>query len=128
MVTEPPAASPTTRPQSSASDSGTTGTTRPPSTSPPATSPPATSPPATAAPTTSSGPTYSCIDGRPYEGPPGHVHGGFVAAAFDEVLGFVQSTTGQPGMTGTLTIRYRKPTPLDTDLRFEATVQRVEGR
>jgi len=66
--------------------------------------------------------------GRAYEGPPGHVHGGFVAAAFDEVLGFVQSTTGQPGMTGTLTIRYRKPTPLDTDLRFEATVQRVEGR
>jgi acyl-coenzyme A thioesterase PaaI-like protein len=66
--------------------------------------------------------------GRAYEGPPGHVHGGFVAAAFDEVLGFVQSTTGQPGMTGTLTVRYRKPTPLDTDLRFEATVQRVEGR
>jgi acyl-coenzyme A thioesterase PaaI-like protein len=66
--------------------------------------------------------------GRAYEGPPGHVHGGFVAAAFDEVLGFVQSTTGQPGMTGTLTIRYRRPTPLDTDLRFEATVQRVEGR
>jgi len=66
--------------------------------------------------------------GSAYEGPPGHVHGGFVAAAFDEVLGFVQSTTGQPGMTGTLTIRYRRPTPLDTDLRFEATVQRVEGR
>ncbi len=56
------------------------------------------------------------------------MHGGFVAAAFDEVLGFVQSTTGQPGMTGTLTIRYRRPTPLDTDLRFEATVQRVDGR
>ncbi len=66
--------------------------------------------------------------GSAYEGPPGHVHGGFVAAAFDEVLGFVQSTTGQPGMTGTLTIRYRKPTPLNTDLRFEATVVRVEGR
>jgi acyl-coenzyme A thioesterase PaaI-like protein len=66
--------------------------------------------------------------GAAYEGPPGHVHGGFVAAAFDEVLGFVQSTSGQPGMTGTLTIRYRKPTPLDTELRFEATVQRVEGR
>lgn len=66
--------------------------------------------------------------GAAYEGPPGHVHGGFVAAAFDEVLGFVQSTTGSPGMTGTLTIRYRRPTPLDTDLRFEATVTRVDGR
>jgi acyl-coenzyme A thioesterase PaaI-like protein len=66
--------------------------------------------------------------GSAYEGPPGCVHGGFVAAAFDEVLGFVQSTTGNPGMTGSLTIRYRKPTPLNTDLRFEATVERVEGR
>ncbi len=66
--------------------------------------------------------------GSAYEGPPGHVHGGFVAAAFDEVLGFVQSTSGMPGMTGTLTIRYRKPTPLDTELRFEARVTKVDGR
>jgi acyl-coenzyme A thioesterase PaaI-like protein len=66
--------------------------------------------------------------GAAYEGPPGHVHGGFVAAAFDEVLGFAQSITGNPGMTGTLTIRYRRPTPLYTELRFEAVVLRVEGR
>ncbi len=45
--------------------------------------------------------------GVAYEGPPGHVHGGFLAAAFDEVLGMAQSLTGNPGMTGTLTIRYR---------------------
>lgn len=63
-----------------------------------------------------------------YEGPPGHVHGGFVAAAFDEVLGFVQSLSGAPGMTGTLTVRYRKPTPLHTPLRFEARYLRTEGR
>jgi acyl-CoA thioesterase FadM len=31
-------------------------------------------------------------------------------------------------MTGTLTIRYRKPTPLHTDLRIEATIERIEGR
>jgi acyl-coenzyme A thioesterase PaaI-like protein len=66
--------------------------------------------------------------GAAYEGPPGHLHGGFVAAAFDEVLGYAQSLTGNPGMTGTLTIRYRKPTPLYTELRFEAKVDRVEGR
>lgn len=66
--------------------------------------------------------------GLQYEGPPGHVHGGFVAAAFDEVLGMAQSLTGRPGMTGTLTVRYRKPTPLHQDLRFEAWVDRVEGR
>ena len=63
-----------------------------------------------------------------YEGPPGNVHGGFVAAAFDEVLGFVQSLSGRPGMTGTLIVRYRKPTPLHTPLRFTAEYVRSEGR
>lgn len=66
--------------------------------------------------------------GGAYEGPPGCVHGGFVAAAFDEVLGMTQSLKGQPGMTGTLTVRYRRPTPLFTELRFEGRVDRVEGR
>jgi len=66
--------------------------------------------------------------GAPYEGPPGHIHGGFIAASFDEVLGMAQSLTGNPGMTGTLTIRYRRPTPLLTDLVFEGFVDRVDGR
>ena len=39
-----------------------------------------------------------------------------------------QSLTGNPGMTGSLTIRYRRPTPLLTELVFEAHVDRVEGR
>jgi acyl-coenzyme A thioesterase PaaI-like protein len=68
------------------------------------------------------------VFGDAYEGPPGHVHGGLLAAAFDEVLGMAQSLTGNPGMTGTLTIRYRRPTPLATELVFEARVDRVEGR
>lgn len=68
------------------------------------------------------------VFGAAYEGPPGCVHGGFVAAAFDEVLGAAQSFSGQPGMTGTLTIRYRSPTPLHEQLRFTATFDRVEGR
>ena len=63
-----------------------------------------------------------------YEGPPGHVHGGYVAAAFDEVLGFANALSGTPGMTGTLTVRYRRPTPLYTELRFEARYERSEGR
>lgn len=66
--------------------------------------------------------------GSAYEGPPASVHGGFVAAAFDEVLGYVQSLGGNPGMTGRLIVHYRKPTPLHTDLRFEAQLLRVEGK
>lgn len=66
--------------------------------------------------------------GPAYEGPPGCVHGGFIAAAFDEVLGAVQSLSGQPGMTGTLIVRYRSPTPLHELLRCTARFERVEGR
>jgi hypothetical protein len=66
--------------------------------------------------------------GIAYEGFPGHVHGGFLAAAFDQILEKAQSLTGNPGMTGTLSVRYRRPTPLLTELVFEAMVDRVEGR
>jgi len=63
-----------------------------------------------------------------YEGPPGCVHGGLVAAAFDELLGLVQMHAGQPGMTARLVINYRSPTPLHEELRLEGRVVRVEGR
>ena len=66
--------------------------------------------------------------GPAYEGPPGCVHGGYVAAAFDEVLGSTQSLSGSPGMTGRLTVNYRSPTPLETELRFIGWLERVEGR
>ena len=79
------------------------------------------------------------IDGRPgieargsfgaaYEGPPTYVHGGWLACAFDEVLGIANIVAGHPGMTGRLTIHYRRPTPLFTDLRFRAWLERTEGR
>lgn len=66
--------------------------------------------------------------GAAYEGPPGCVHGGFIAAAFDEVLGSAQSLSGKPGMTGRLTVHYRSPTPLHQELRFTARLESVRGR
>lgn len=76
---------------------------------------------------------FDVITGRavftePHEGPPGHVHGGFIAAAFDEVLGMSQSLTGRPGMTGRLSVTYRAPTPLHSEIVFRGRVDRVEGR
>ena len=68
------------------------------------------------------------IFGQAYEGPPGCVHGGYVAASFDEVLGATQSLSGAPGMTGTLSIRYESPTPLQTLLRFEGPLVGTERR
>jgi acyl-coenzyme A thioesterase PaaI-like protein len=66
--------------------------------------------------------------GSAYEGPPGCVHGGYVAAAFDELLGAAQSLSGTQGMTARLTVNYRTPTPLHEELRLEAVMARHEGR
>jgi acyl-coenzyme A thioesterase PaaI-like protein len=63
-----------------------------------------------------------------YEGPPRGVHGGWVAALFDEVLGAVQGIAGVLGVTAILTVKYREVTPLDTDLRFEAWIDSRRGR
>jgi acyl-coenzyme A thioesterase PaaI-like protein len=63
-----------------------------------------------------------------YEGPPGCVHGGFIASGFDEILGLAQSMSGLPGMTGRLEITYRAPTPLHATVRYEGYVTAIEGR
>jgi len=64
----------------------------------------------------------------PYCGPPNHVHGGVVAAVFDELLGVVNVMHGVGAMTGTLTIKYRAPTPLFEEIRMEGRAAGVDGR
>jgi acyl-coenzyme A thioesterase PaaI-like protein len=66
--------------------------------------------------------------GAAYEGPPGCVHGGYVAAVFDELLGSAQSISGDQGMTAHLGIDYRRPTPLGVELLMEGWLDRREGR
>lgn len=66
--------------------------------------------------------------GPAYEGPPGYVHGGIVALAFDELFGMTTVMNGQGGLTGRLTVRYRKPTPLERGLRMTAWIVHHEGR
>jgi acyl-coenzyme A thioesterase PaaI-like protein len=63
-----------------------------------------------------------------HTGPPGTVHGGWVAFAFDEVLGWANVQAGYPSMTGKLTIRYRKPTPVGVPVEFRVPRPRVEGK
>ncbi|UYP18487.1 PaaI family thioesterase [Rhodococcus sp. Z13] len=62
-----------------------------------------------------------------YEGPAGHTHGGVTALVLDQILGDAARAGGHPGMTGTLTVRYRRRTPLGA-LHAEARIDRVEGR
>lgn len=63
-----------------------------------------------------------------YEGPPGYVHGGWIALAFDEMLGMANIASGHPGMTGRLSVRYRRPTPLHRPVDFDAWTEEVDGR
>lgn len=62
------------------------------------------------------------------EGATGLVHGGIIAAIYDEILASANLMIKAGGPTGTLTVRYRKPTPLYSPLRFEAWVDRIEER
>lgn len=61
-----------------------------------------------------------------YEGPPGIVHGGFLALFFDCVLQQLNCDLGLAGKTSRLHLRYRRPTPLGVELRVTAR-RRVEG-
>lgn len=63
-----------------------------------------------------------------YEGADCIVHGGWVAAVFDEFLGTAQILAGKAGMTGSLATRYHRPTPIGRELNLTARVKSVEGR
>jgi acyl-coenzyme A thioesterase PaaI-like protein len=62
------------------------------------------------------------------EGPPGAVHGGWVAMLLDQTLGHANSAAGIGAFTGELTVRYLKPTPYDVPLTITARVDSVDGR
>ncbi|MFN8546145.1 MAG: PaaI family thioesterase [Candidatus Binatia bacterium] len=64
----------------------------------------------------------------PYEGPPGCVHGGVIAGVFDQILAIPNIMMGTPGPTQRLALRYRRPTPLRTDLVFEGWRTSVDGK
>lgn len=63
-----------------------------------------------------------------FEGPPGFVHGGTIAAVFDVLLGTANAHAGAQGMTARLTVRYRRPTPLHREVRMEAWHEHRAGR
>lgn len=54
-----------------------------------------------------------------YEGPPGIVHGGFLAVFFDCVVQHHNCDVGVAGKTRSLTVDYRRPAPLLEALSFE---------
>ncbi|WP_410571176.1 PaaI family thioesterase [Amycolatopsis sp. cmx-4-61] len=66
--------------------------------------------------------------GPAHEGPPGRVHGGWVAAVLDHVLGRATAAAGYPGMTASLTVDYHHGTPYAVPLTAEGRLVRRDGR
>ena len=62
-----------------------------------------------------------------YEGPPGLVHGGFLAVFFDCAMQHHSCDVGVAGKTTALSLSYHRPTPLETDLRVQLTRDVAEG-
>lgn len=66
--------------------------------------------------------------GTPQEGPPGCAYGGYLAAGFDAILLMTAGAAGVGGPTRSLTVRYRKPTPLQAPLQYVGHVSEVAER
>lgn len=66
--------------------------------------------------------------GHSHEGAPGRSHGGFVALAFDDLMGFVLVLERTAAYTVELTVRYKAPTPLLTPLVMTCWLTRRDGR
>lgn len=66
--------------------------------------------------------------GPAFEGAPGRVHGGIVAAVFDDLLGAAMAGTQSIGFTGRLTVHYRAPVPIETEIAFRLETGVREGR
>ncbi len=63
-----------------------------------------------------------------HQGAPGLVHGGLLAAAFDEVLGACNWLLLSPAVTGNLSVDFRKPVPVGRTVLIDARIDAVDGR
>ena len=62
------------------------------------------------------------------EGPPGHSHGGAMAAVLDEVLGLAAWAAGYPVVVGNLNVSFRNLLPLQEVVTVESRIVSAEGR
>jgi acyl-coenzyme A thioesterase PaaI-like protein len=73
--------------------------------------------------------TYAEIDvTEAHQGQPGQIHGGLLAAAFDEMMGAVNWLIGPPTLTGRLDIVYRSRIPVGRMVLLRAWSAGVDRR
>jgi acyl-coenzyme A thioesterase PaaI-like protein len=66
--------------------------------------------------------------GRKTMGPPGHVHGGAMAAALDEAMGAVCWMNDHKTVAANISVKFVTMLPIDTETILESRIDRVEGR
>ncbi len=63
-----------------------------------------------------------------HQGAAGLIHGGVLAAAYDEVLGACNWLLLAPAVTAHLEVDFRRPVPVGTEVIIDARVDSVDGR
>lgn len=66
--------------------------------------------------------------GKGTMGPPGHVHGGAMAATLDEAMGAAAWMNGHRCVAATIKINFVAMLPVESETTVEAAIDRVEGR
>jgi acyl-coenzyme A thioesterase PaaI-like protein len=62
-----------------------------------------------------------------YEGPPGHMHGGFSASLLDEAMGAAVWRAGYKVVSVNLVTDFRAPVPIGAAITVRGWVDRIEG-
>lgn len=66
--------------------------------------------------------------GRETQGPPGHVHGGAMAAVLDEAMGGACWLNGHRAVAAKISVSFLEMLKLETETTVESRVERVDGR
>ena len=66
--------------------------------------------------------------GKNTMGPPGHVHGGAMAATLDEAMGAVCWMNELQVVAATITISFIEMLPVESETIAEARIERIDGR
>ena len=66
--------------------------------------------------------------GRETQGPPGHVHGGAMAAVLDEAMGGACWMNGHRTVAAKISVSFLEMLKLETETTVEAAIERTDGR
>ena len=66
--------------------------------------------------------------GRKTMGPPGHVHGGAMAAALDEAMGAVCWMNDHKTVAASISVKFIAMLPIETETTLESRIDRIDGR